>query len=372
MKIADEYLTALRLRGYTESEARFLYIAATYSGYFVARQFLACSGAKWGYRTNHFTTKLRKAGHAVSRTYPGIGRVYHVSRKSLYSAIDRSHLRSRLPHSSALVRLRLVLLDFMVENQQYDYFETQEQKLAYFRDDLHLSESILPSAADPGDSSGIQTHRCFEDRYPLFLDRSVPGSPVLAFSYVDPGDPSTEGFERHLRAYGRLLSHLNRFRFLFISNSPMHFASAEKCFFSLMKRPGSDSEADEVLRYFHHRRDWENKEYRLLLDSDIIFLNEATARFVGARVDSLYAKWVSNQLAEDEIRQELSSGKPVRPAEFATYLVRESAHLTGPGASHSVKLPSNTHTSSQAVTSGVSSVDARSASHANTQTSNDQ
>lgn len=49
MKIAEEYLLALRVLGYTESEARFLYLVATYSGYFVPRQFLNLSGAKWGY-----------------------------------------------------------------------------------------------------------------------------------------------------------------------------------------------------------------------------------------------------------------------------------------------------------------------------------
>jgi hypothetical protein len=41
LSIKPSYLEALQALGYCESEARFLYIVATHSGYFVARQFLA-------------------------------------------------------------------------------------------------------------------------------------------------------------------------------------------------------------------------------------------------------------------------------------------------------------------------------------------
>jgi hypothetical protein len=45
MNIAPAHLAALEALGYTEAEARFLYIVATHSGYFVARQFLAFTDA---------------------------------------------------------------------------------------------------------------------------------------------------------------------------------------------------------------------------------------------------------------------------------------------------------------------------------------
>ena len=47
MKIAEQNIAAIQAFGYTESEARFLYIVATHSGYFIPRQFLAFTGAKW-------------------------------------------------------------------------------------------------------------------------------------------------------------------------------------------------------------------------------------------------------------------------------------------------------------------------------------
>ena len=41
VSIKPSHLKALQALGYSELEARFLYIVATHSGYFVARQFLA-------------------------------------------------------------------------------------------------------------------------------------------------------------------------------------------------------------------------------------------------------------------------------------------------------------------------------------------
>ncbi len=48
MKIADEHISAIQSLGYASDEARFLYIVATHSGYFVPRQFIAFTGASWG------------------------------------------------------------------------------------------------------------------------------------------------------------------------------------------------------------------------------------------------------------------------------------------------------------------------------------
>ena len=75
MKIADHHIAALQAFRYTETEARFLYVVATHSGYFVPRQYLAFSGASWGYRTDHFHEKLESRGHVYWREYQGAGGV---------------------------------------------------------------------------------------------------------------------------------------------------------------------------------------------------------------------------------------------------------------------------------------------------------
>src|SRR6059058_2553354 len=50
MNIAEDQLARLRNFGYTEAEARFLYLVATHSGYFTVRQFLDFAKAKSGKR----------------------------------------------------------------------------------------------------------------------------------------------------------------------------------------------------------------------------------------------------------------------------------------------------------------------------------
>jgi hypothetical protein len=99
MKIAEQNIAAIQAFGYTESEARFLYIVATHSGYFIPRQFIAFTGAKWGKRSTHFAEKIESRGHAAWRKYPGIGGVYHLFAKGLYGEIGKENLRNRRRHS---------------------------------------------------------------------------------------------------------------------------------------------------------------------------------------------------------------------------------------------------------------------------------
>jgi hypothetical protein len=83
MKIEDHDIAAIKALGYTEAEARFLYIVATHSGYFVPRQFLDLTGASWGYRTDQLSRKLESRGHATWREYQDTGGVYHLFSKKL-------------------------------------------------------------------------------------------------------------------------------------------------------------------------------------------------------------------------------------------------------------------------------------------------
>src|SRR5882762_5996191 len=48
----------LRCLGYTQDEARFLYLVAMHSGYFSARQYLTFAGAKSGEKSMAFTQKV--------------------------------------------------------------------------------------------------------------------------------------------------------------------------------------------------------------------------------------------------------------------------------------------------------------------------
>jgi hypothetical protein len=96
LNIKRSYLEALQALGYTESEARFLYVVATHSGYFVARQFLAFTCGHWGKRATAFWHKLHTKKHARTEYSPMHGKVYHVFSRKLYGQIGRENLRKRI------------------------------------------------------------------------------------------------------------------------------------------------------------------------------------------------------------------------------------------------------------------------------------
>ena len=74
MKIADEHISAIQSLGYAPDEARFLYIVATHSGYFMPRQFIACTGASWGKRSQTVYGETRKPRPRNMARVSGCGR----------------------------------------------------------------------------------------------------------------------------------------------------------------------------------------------------------------------------------------------------------------------------------------------------------
>src|SRR5580700_2554446 len=107
MNIAPVHIDALKALGYTEAEARFLYLVATHSGYFVARQFLAFANAHWGERTTSFWNKLHTKKHARTERFPKSGIVYHLFSRRLYRQIDRENIRNRRQHELEYIHRRI-------------------------------------------------------------------------------------------------------------------------------------------------------------------------------------------------------------------------------------------------------------------------
>jgi hypothetical protein len=325
MKIAEPHIAAIQSFGYTEDEARFLYIVATHSGYFLPRQFIAFTGTDWGKRSNKFGHKIESRGHAGWREYQGAGRVYHLFSKTFYSEIGKENLRNRRRHSTEFIRTRLVLLDFIIENQQYDYLETEQQKVQYFCNRLGLPKKSLPAKAYESKRGSTPTLRYFVDKYPLFFDS--PGSsssPVVTFSFVDPGLASVKAFATHLDAYRPLLGELPEFRFLYIATSNTNFAAAEICFSKRFASKDSHDPSEEILRYFRLRRAWEQEKYGLFSNHEIEALNDAAKRFQGRRFETLYSQWLAGGTDAQSIRREFTSPGSHRKMSFAPYLVRDT------------------------------------------------
>ena len=157
MNISPAHLDALQALGYTEAEARFLYIVATHSGYFVARQFLAFTGAHWGKRTTIFWNKLHTKRHARTECFPKSGTVYHLFSRRLYRQIDRENIRNRREHEIEFIQRRIANARFRPLNQRYQYLETEPEKVSFFCDQIENPES-LSSFEDLSRAENLPAH----------------------------------------------------------------------------------------------------------------------------------------------------------------------------------------------------------------------
>jgi len=319
MNIAPAHLDALQAFGYTEEEARFLYIVATHSGYFLARQFLAFAGAHWGKRTTIFWSKLERFKHVRTECFPKSGVVYHLFSRRLYRQIERENIRNRRVHEIDFIKRRIAILDFILLNQGYQYLETEPDKVRFFCGTLNIAKHYLPAKLYLGKENSPPTVRHFVDKFPMFL---VSPSPVVTFTYINEVELAFTDFIRHLETYLPLFRQLSAFRLMYLCRTDSQFGKATEIFDSLVKIPLESDISDDLLRYFQIRKAWDEKQYAAVSDADLIFRNHARGRFTGERFDGLYRGWKNGRVSESGIRQELGTNDRSRTVHFETRMLR--------------------------------------------------
>ena len=329
MKIADQYLSAIERLGYTHQEAEFLYLVATFSGYFLPRQFVAFAGIKWGGRSTNFTAKLQRRGHATWREYTNVGGVYHLLSKTLYRWIDREHLRNQRRHSVEFIRTRLLLLDFILANQTYEYLETDQDKVCYFHRQMGLPLAALPAKTYLCRRGSEPVLRYFVDKFPLFFETSDDRAACrVTFSYVDAGKATLAGFTHHLDLYAPLLWRLPHSCLTYISNSTVHFAAAEKRFRLCLDRSSQATNSTDVRRYFQLRSAWERKQYGSLSTPDIEWLENANARLRTPQIDALFSSWLAGRSGDEDLIQPVKVRCELAGPRFRSCLVTPAAILS--------------------------------------------
>jgi len=330
MRFPESAIENLRGLGYTDDEARFLYIVATHSGYFAARQYLAFTGAKSGEKSMAFTQKLLGRGHASARLLLRNGRVYHLYSRLIYRAIARENLRNRREHSAEHIRTKLAILDFVLVHLDYRYLETEEEKVNYFCKDLGLKTSDLPSKRYAGAIRERTTDRYFVDKFPMFFAPDSSDPTVVTFSFVDPGLLSLTSFDTHIFHYLSLFAAVPKVNFVYIASRPTHFEAARKLFLAMAPTATNPDPGVEGLRYFHYRYLWETKQYSKLTKDEIEFLNEATERYKDPRLEVLYQPFLHGQITTNVVSEQFRKLAPKREMSFCTELVDGQAALFEP------------------------------------------
>jgi len=314
--------------GYTEDEARFLYLVATHSGYFSTRQYLTFTGAKSGDKSMALTQRVLGKGHATARLLLRNGRVYHLFSRLVYRAIGRENLRNRREHSVEHIRTKLAVLDFVLAHLDSRYLETETEKVDYFCRKLSISRALLPAKRYKGAIREKAPDRYFVDKFPLFFaPESSASPPVATFSFVDPGLLSLASFETHLFAYNGLFSAVPQVNFVYIATRPQHFAAARELFLAMAPCTTDPDPGVEGLRYFHYRHMWETKQYGRLNAEQIEFLNEAKKRFNDALTDIRYRQWLHGQITAGAVSEEFRRLAPRREVSFRAELVDGQAAL---------------------------------------------
>jgi len=321
MTISSSHLDALKAFGYTEPEARFLYLVATHSGYFVARQFLGFTGSQWGKRTTTFWAKLHTQKHARTECFPKSGVTYHLFSRRLYRQIGRENLRNRREHEIEFIRQRIAMLDFVLANPERSYLETEPEKVRFFCEQLRVPSHFLPARTYHGQRRSHPTIRYFVDKFAMFLGDAPLIPPVVTFTFIQGSEANMTEFVHHLEAYLPLFRQLSEFHFLYLARADSHFQAAKELFDSLVPIPLQSDAAGDIVRYFEIRKAWDLRRYSSLSEADLIFRNHAKARFVGDRFEHLYRGWKAGRLTQGNIRQEFGSDGRRHCVHFAAQIL---------------------------------------------------
>jgi len=323
MHIPESQLTNLRAFGYTEVEARFLYIAATHSGYFTVGQFLSFAKARYGKRTARFVEKLFALGHASVQRYRRNGRLYHLDCRQVYAAIGKDYLRRRRKHELRYIRTRILALDFILAHAEENFFETTEAKRRYLIEGCKIDPQLFSI------TGGNEHAITLADGFPLCIAYPAPDyDPLVTFTYIDPGDRSIDPYIAHLRRYRPLFEQLRSLQFFYVATKWGRHQEAGELFSMLVQGEG----LADLIRMFDVQNRWDNDEDRqTVTNAELIFRNETRKRFQGPFVETLRRLWRRNQLPKDfQPRQELL--QPDRKILFHSIVVPGQVGIFGESA----------------------------------------
>jgi hypothetical protein len=293
MNIPTERINALATFGYTKREAEFLYIVATFSGFFVQRQFATYLGINGrGPITDLIAKTLQKEHARECRAGHGSRKMYHLFSHALYSAIGKENSRNRKAGRYGLLdkpSIRLLTLDFVLSHAQERFLEEEADKVEYLTKRENISLEVIPSHTFVG-KNGSQTRRHFIERFPIFLSDSAGSS--VAFTYIEDEIRSLQTFASFLQRYRPLLhASQGRFKLIFASDSALNFPSVERLFRQGFSPVQHQREVLQLKRFFWLRKMAEQKRFKELAHRDLVEWQRGAKRYAATEYQSQYELW---------------------------------------------------------------------------------
>jgi len=319
----QDHLDRLRDFGYNEQEARFLYLAATHSGYFTRDQFLSFTHQTKGCLVHRFTTKLLTQHHAQATQYGHKTYVFKLTSRKIYDLIGKQDLRDHRFHTADFIRKRLLVLDFVLAHPDLQYLESQAEKLKFFHAQLSITASLYPGQTDRSADLDLSLNRYFRDRFPVFVsprNGSGPGSALATFVYCDPAHHGISWFAGYRDRHQVFLRRLPAFDLIYATPSPWKLDRASQVFTAIF-RNANRPDPEHLTRYFQIRRLWETGQNASLTRTDRDLLRAGDKQYKGEPFESAYQKWFAAGLPEVDLDALLGPSFLRQEVGFQTHLL---------------------------------------------------
>jgi hypothetical protein len=289
----QDHLDRLQDFGYNEREARFLYLAATHSGYFTRHQFLSFTHQTKGCLVHRFTTKLLTQLHAQATQYGHKTYVFKLTSRKIYDLIGKQDLRDHRSHTGDFIRIRLLVLDFVLARPDLQYLESREEKFKFFHEQLGIPASLFPGQTDKAEDLAPSLNRFFKDRFPLFVSArngNTPGPALPTFVYCDPAHHGISWFAGYLDRHQVFLRRLPAFELIYATPGHWKLDRASQVFTAIF---GNANRPDpkHLAHYFQIRRLWETGQNGSLTRADRDLLRAGDKQYKGEPFESGYQKW---------------------------------------------------------------------------------
>jgi hypothetical protein len=316
---------AVAALGFTARQARFLTLVALHSGYCLRRQYSSFGALSYGKNVRNFLDGLVDRQLARRVTFRADrGHVYHLFARSIYAALQQENNRNRRYASPALIARKLMVLDFVLDEPERDWFVTEQEKLHLFAECLHVPPHALPRRTyDSILGASDRTVRYFIHKLPIFMTNE----PTRVHFVCLVTDPDATEVTLFLRDHRALLSHLSSWTLVVIR--PAHISTDERCAQQFARALQSEDTAPHALDaattqwFFHTRRRIQLGDLKHVSVGDIKRYRELHDR-VGHRMDALYSRW--QELGDAALQTLEHPDDRVRSPETTQLLIHKLPH----------------------------------------------
>lgn len=289
----DERVRAVSLLGFSERQTRFLVTVALHGGFCLRRQYMAFAGLRYGAGVRDFLDRLVARKLATRLDFRrDRGHVYHLHTSAIYDAIGQPDNRNRRSASAALIARKLMVLDFVLAHRDFEWFATEEDKVALFTArfgvpalDLPQRIYVAPRRETP------PTIRYFIHKLPIFVGE---GPAVVSFVWLVT-DVAGDAFEQFVHDHVRLLSHLPRWRMVAVA--ARHIPGLPACgpaferVVAAVGRPRPAAECDALRAYFTTLDQFERNDVSRLTIDEIQAFRKTRQQFEGNEFEILFQRW---------------------------------------------------------------------------------